>query len=331
MPRTVARFTSARSRSASKRPYRSLYKTEEGRARLLALYDAAVGRLQGVVDGPVAHRWIDTSVGATHVLEAGPADGPPVVVFQGGNFLNPFTLAWLAPLTRRYRLLAPDTVGHPGLSDERRLSPRDASYGRWAQEVLDGLELDRAPVVGISYGAGVALRLAGVAPDRIAAAALLVPAGFVAPPIVPLLGRVVAPMLAYLARPSDARLVRAVRPMFGGRPDPVWTEAIGAVFDHVRLASGMPAPATRAELHGFAAPTLVLAAERDPFFPGEAVARNAREVVPHAEVSVMAGAAHVPGPGALSAANARIVRLLDGVTAPRGGTDRPAASWHRRS
>lgn len=314
MPRSLVRSTSDRPRAASHGGHRSLYKTEEGRERLLALYDAAVRRLADRVDGPVTRRWIDTSFGATHVLEAGPHDAPPVVVVQGGNFLNPLTLAWLAPLTERYRLLAPDTVGHPGLSDERRPSPRDASYGLWATEVLDGLELGRAPVVGISYGAGIALRLAGVAPDRIAAAALLVPAGFVAPPIVPLLGRVVAPMLAYLARPSDARLTRAVRPMFGGRPDPVWTEAIGAVFDHVRLESGMPTPATRAELHGFAAPTLVLAAEHDPFFPGEAVARKAREVAPHAEVHVMSGEAHVPGPEALRAANERIARLLAIVT-----------------
>lgn len=321
MPRELAAFTSARARRASHGSHRSLYKTAEGRERLLALYDAAVGRLEVGVDGRVTRRWIDTSFGATHVLDMGPADAPPLVVFQGGNFLNPLTLAWLAPLTERYRLLAPDTVGHPGLSDERRLSPRDASYGRWAVEVLDGLELDRAPVVGISYGAGIALRLAGVAPDRIAAAALLVPAGFVAPPIVPLLRRVVAPMLAYLARPSDVRLSRAVRPMFGGQPDPVWTEAIGAVFDHVRLASGMPTPATRTELHAFAAPTLVLAAELDPFFPGEVVARTAREVVPHAEVHVMSGEAHVLGSEALRAANARIAHVLDAVTAPGGRSE----------
>lgn len=318
MPRSPARSTFAHPSPASCAPQRSLYKTAEGRERILALYDTAVERLDGITHGRIVRRWIDTSFGATHVLDLGPADGPPVVVFQGGNFLNPLTLAWLAPLTERYRLLAPDTVGHPGLSDERRLSPRDASYGRWGEEVLNGLELDRAPVVGISYGAGVALRLAGVAPERIAAAALLVPAGFVAPPIVPLLGRIVAPMLAYLARPSDARLVRAVRPMFGDRPDPDWTEAIGAVFDHVRLASGMPAPATSAELHGFTAPTLVLAAERDPFFPGETVARKARNVMPHARVSVMAGEAHVPRPEALRAANACIARLLDPVTERAG-------------
>jgi len=287
--------------------------------RLRSLYEAAVGRLDGPVDGQVRRRRIDTSFGATHVLDVGPVDAPPVAVFQGGNFLNPLTLAWLAPLTGGYRLLAPDTVGHPGLSDEGRLSPRDGSYGRWAKEVLDGLEIGRVPVVGISYGAGVALRLAGVAPDRIAAAALLMPAGFVTPPIVPLLRRVVAPMLTYLVRPSDARLTRAVRPMFAGPPDPVWTEAIGAVFDHVRLASGMPTPATRAELHRFSAPTLVLAGQHDPFFPGETVARRAREVVPHAEVSVLAGEAHLPGPEALRAANARIARLLEDATESAGG------------
>ena len=91
----------------------------------------------------------------------GPDAAPPVVVLQGGNFLNPYSLAWMLPGLRERRVYAPDTIGHPGRSAQTRLSPMDHSYGVWIADLLDGLGLDRVPLIGSSYGAGIILRAAG--------------------------------------------------------------------------------------------------------------------------------------------------------------------------
>lgn len=288
-------------------PASSIYRNAGGRAEVLALYDRAVERLGVSLEA----RDVATRHGRTRVLVAGPEDAPPVVLFQGGNFLGPLTLAWFRPLMERWRIHAPDTVGHPGRSDETRLSPRDASYGEWAADVLDGLGFGAVPVIGVSYGAGITLRLAGIAPERIARAVLLVPAGVVSPPILPLLMRIVPWMLLYRLRPSHNWLERAARPLFTGAPDPEWLDALGALFRHLKLETRMPRDATRKELQAFHAPTLVLAAENDVFFPGRRVLERAHSILPGpTESELLKGCGHLPDAEAFVEINRRIEEFL---------------------
>lgn len=285
----------------------SIYRSACGRAEVLALYDRAIERL----NVPLEPRDVPTRHGRTRVLVAGPEDSPPVVLFQGGNFLGPLTLAWFRPLMERWRIHAPDTVGHPGRSAEVRLSPRDASYGEWATDVLDGLGLGTVPMIGVSYGAGITLRLAGIAPERIARAVLLVPAGVVSPPILPLLARIVPWMLLYRLHPRRGLLARAARPLFTGEPDPEWLDALGALFRHLKLETGMPRNATRKELHAFHAPTLVLAAEDDVFFPGHRVLDRARTILPGpTESELLQECGHLPDAQTFDEINRRIDGFL---------------------
>lgn len=66
---------------------------------------------------------------------------------------NPISLEWSLSLAEEHRLYALDAIGHPGLSVQTRLSPRDEGYGRWVVDVLDALGLDAPAMIGPSYGA----------------------------------------------------------------------------------------------------------------------------------------------------------------------------------
>ena len=74
---------------------------------------------------------VPTRFGESHVLVAGPVDAPAVVVFQGGNVVNPLTLTWFASLADQLRIYAPDTIGQPGKSAGTRVSANDSSLGDW--------------------------------------------------------------------------------------------------------------------------------------------------------------------------------------------------------
>jgi pimeloyl-ACP methyl ester carboxylesterase len=225
---------------------------------------------------------LHTRFGRTHVLATGPRDAPPVVIAHGGNQANPHALRRLAPLLKRerYRVYAPDTIGHPGKSAQTRLSPKDDSYGRWLSDVLDGLSLERAAFVGGSFGAGIVLRLAACAPQRISKLLLFVPSGIVRVPLSSMVFQLGVPYLLYLLAPSRTRLIRAVRWMGDelGQDDLAWSEI---AFRHIRIEAQMPRPATKRELEYLRAPTLVIAAERDAMFPGKAVVKRAREIIPN--------------------------------------------------
>lgn len=286
----------------------TLYRTAAGRRRIHALYDRAVERL-GL---PIDERTVDTDHGPTHLLLAGPADAPPVVVLQGGNSLNPLCLAWYRPLADRFRLLAPDTPGHPGKSAERRPSWGRRGYGRWLVSLLDALDLERPPMVGSSHGAAVALQAASLAPGRVGPTVLAFPMGVTNPRIRTLAGLAPAALLERVA-PSRRRLRAAAETLFTEPLGELWLDMVAAVAEHVRFEMLLPRAVPRRALEGWDAPALLFASGRDALFPPDRLVARARRLVPRLEEAVrMEGQDHVPGRAGLEAINRRIVRFLSG-------------------
>ncbi|MGI8540547.1 MAG: alpha/beta fold hydrolase [Rubrobacteraceae bacterium] len=286
----------------------SIYKSENGEAEVRSLCDEALARL-GAKHESLS---IPTSLGETHVLAVGPEDAPPLLLLPGGNFLNPSCLRWFLPLSENRRIYAPDIIGQSGMSAGFRPSSKGDGHAMWAEEILDGLGLERVPFVGISYGAGITLRVAGHAPERISRAVLVSPSGFVRGPIPRMLKEVVLPMVAYRLSPNDDRLHRAVRPLLT-EDDESLERQIGAVYRHVKLDSDLPRAATKEELSRFDAPTMVFAAEDDIFFPGEAVVARAREIIPNlASAEILEGSRHVPSKEGFARINEGIGDFLGG-------------------
>jgi pimeloyl-ACP methyl ester carboxylesterase len=255
---------------------------------------------------------VPTRLGDAHVLQAGPEDGPPVVVFQGGNVVNPLTLAWFGPLTDRYRIHAPDTVGQPGKSTGARVSANDASLGEWAIDVLDGLGLTAPAVVGISYGGGVVLRLAALAPDRVGRAVLVVPAGIADVPLGSMLS-LAAGYLGYRVVARRSFVESTVRRLSGGDPDPLFVESTALAFRGTALDTEMPRNATPEELRGLTAPVLVIAGEHDPLFRPDRILPRSKELFANlVAAETLPGCAHILRPACADALAARIRPFLDG-------------------
>jgi 2-hydroxymuconate-semialdehyde hydrolase len=102
--------------------------------------------------------------------------GPPLLLIHGSG---PGVSAWanwrlnLPALSERFRVVAPDMVGF-GFTDR----PAGISYGmntwvRHAVGVLDALGIERAHVVGNSFGGALAIALAARHPDRVSRLVLM--------------------------------------------------------------------------------------------------------------------------------------------------------------
>ncbi len=272
----------------------SIYKSREGEAEIQALYDEALGEL-GLRYESLK---VGTRAGDTHVIAVGPEDAPPVVFLPGGNFLNPTCLRWFSPLATDHRVYAPDLVGQPGRSSQIRPSPKGDGHAWWVEDVLDGLGLRRVPLLGLSYGAGVAIRTLGYAPERVSRAALVSPAAVAAGPIPRMLFDVALPMLLYRLRPTRERLLRAARPILS-EPEDLALRQLGAIYRCVRLDAGLPRMASEEELRRFGGPIAVFASEDDLFFPASAVLPRARELFPNlVRAECLAGCRHVPSESA---------------------------------
>jgi lipase len=121
-----------------------------------------------------ARGWHDQQVSsALNVRLYGPADGPPVLALHG---VTGHSARWrvLAEALPELRFLAVDLRGHgrslwePPWGIEQHVTD--------ALAVLDALELERADVLGHSFGAAIAVHLARTAPERVGRLALLEPA-----------------------------------------------------------------------------------------------------------------------------------------------------------
>jgi pimeloyl-ACP methyl ester carboxylesterase len=159
-------------------------------------------------------------------------------------------------LAADHRLYAPDLVGQPGRSSQTRSSPKGDGHAFWVEDVLDGLGLRRVPLLGLSYGAGLAIRTLGLAPERVSRAALVSPAAVAAGRTPRMLFDVAVPMLLYRLRPTSEYLLRAARPILT-EPEDLAVRQLGAVYRYVRLDTGLPRMATEEELRGFREPVAV--------------------------------------------------------------------------
>ena len=289
----------------------AIYRTPQGEAEIRALYDEALAGL-GLGYESLSVR---TRLGDTHVLAIG--QRTPLLFLPGGNFLNPTCLGWFLPLANTHRLYAPDIVGQPGRSAQERPSPKGDGHAFWVEDVLDGVGLrERVPLVGLSYGAGLAIRTMGLTPERISRAVLVSPAGIAAGPLWRMLVGVGAPMLLYRLRPTEDYLLRAARALLTEPEDPAFGPAVrqlGAIYRHLRLDADLPRMATEDELGGFGGPVAVFASEEDAFFPARAVLPRAREIFPNlAPDESLRGCRQIPSKTGLERVNERILPFLAG-------------------
>ncbi|MFX3623135.1 MAG: alpha/beta fold hydrolase [Ectobacillus sp.] len=257
---------------------KTIYKNPEGKRKLLEIYD----NMKNGLDTDFEDTYVETRFGKTHILVGGNQDGEPLICFHGGNVVNPITLKWFEPLAKQYRLYAPDTIGHPGKSDEVRLNPQSHEYAQWVCDFMDGLGLAKAKFIGPSYGGGILIRLATYAPERIEKAVLLVPSGIAGGKIANMMKKILIPLAVYKLFPNGKNLLRACEAMFDTTIDPELLLQIKYVYDYVKLETAFPSYATKEELANYKAPTLLFAAENDVFFPAEQVVPKAKEVFPAA-------------------------------------------------
>jgi pimeloyl-ACP methyl ester carboxylesterase len=222
--------------------------------------------------------------------------GPALVFFHGS-----WGLAWdpfLDELAKHFTVYAPE---HPGTTPE---APDDVYHldGLWDlvlcyDELLHALGLERAVLVGHSFGGMVASEVAAAAPRRVSHLVLIDPLGFWrdTDPIVNFMVLDPAQLRARIFRDPDGP---AATRLFGVTDDP--HEAVTA---RVRLmwamgATGkfiwpLPDKGLKKRIHRVTASTLVLWGKEDRLVPAVYADEFTRRL-PHARVQTIGDAGHAP-------------------------------------
>ncbi len=253
----------------------------------------------------------------------GPADGE-VLVLSNGILMS--TATWgkqAAPLARNYRLLRYDCRGmwqseHP---------PGPYTFEQHADDLaalLTGLEIERAHIAGISYGAELSMHFALRYPQRTRSLILASAVSEIDPVL-----RGVAQMWLDAARRKDGdQLFAATYPFnFGGR----WIAANPAALEAARaryalldfdafaeLCLAFLQLDVTAQLAQIKAPVLVMVGEEDRLKPRAASDCLVR-AMPHALYAVVPGAGHALCLEAPATFNALVLGFLAQVQGGESG------------
>lgn len=285
-----------------------VFKTREGESRYRDAYDAVLRRW------PVAYEELDvpTRLGTTHLIASGPADAPALLLLPSMAASATLWRPNVAALAAHYRTYAVDVVGQVGKSVQTRRIKTRRDFADWIVDVLDGLGVERASIVGSSYGAFLALNQASLTPGRVDRVVLINPAGTFAG------GLVWAFLRARVARllSGDRKKERDITDLLGKgaelHPD---DEAWGALMKVTMSESARPnlvSPIVfgEAELRGIRAPALLLIGENETLYDARKTLRRALARMPDLRGDIVPNAHHLAALARPDDVNRRILEFL---------------------
>jgi pimeloyl-ACP methyl ester carboxylesterase len=239
------------------------------------------------------------------------SDGPVLVLLHG---LAGCSAGWAGLADRlgdRYRLIAPDLLGH-GQTAKPRGDYSVGAYATGVRDLLAVLGVERATLVGHSFGGGVAMQLAYLCPER-AERLVLVASGGLGDEVSPLLRTISLPLsefvlpLVMLTGVRDAASVlRALLRRIGLRTDPVVEEVLAtygrltdrqaqrAFVETIRASidwNGQRASARDRIRLAAELPTLIVWGTHDRVIPVEH-ARATHAAIPGSRLELFEGAGH---------------------------------------
>ena len=110
-------------------------------------------------------QWLKVGDLNVHYMDWG-GDGAPAVALHGAASSSHWYDLTIPHLRDRVRIIAPDQRGH-GKTDQPSTGYDWATLAGDVVGTLDALGIDRAAVMGHSWGASVALSVAALHPDRV--------------------------------------------------------------------------------------------------------------------------------------------------------------------
>jgi pimeloyl-ACP methyl ester carboxylesterase len=261
-------------------------------------------------DNPPQGRFIDIDGVRLHYVERG--KGRPVVLFHGnGSMIQDFESSGLIDLAaENYRVIVFD---RPGFGHSTR--PRNVSWTPDAQaylfkKALDRLNVQRAIVLGHSWGASVAVALAINHPSFVEA--LVLASGYYFPtaradvaalsvPAIPVFGDIVSftisPLASRLMWPAMLRKVfgpRSVPEKFAGFPKEMAVRPSQIRASAAESGLMIPAAFASSKTYGeLAMPTIILAGEDDRLIDINEQSGRLHAEVKQSKLHRIAGAGHM--------------------------------------
>ncbi len=237
-------------------------------------------------------RHVSTCEGETFVVECGCASGPAVILLQGSGANTAMWLPDISAWATRCHVYAVDVIGEPGLSAPSRPPLTSDSYARWLDDVMNGLNLMEASLVGVSLGGWIALDYGTRRPTRVKKLVVISPAG-IGRGRVGVILKVLA--LTLLGRWGRRKAMRMILGPMAGSPTPMDYQIgalAGLIGKHFRKRSARIPLFGDDALRGLTMPVLAVVGAKDALLDSRGTKRRLEKLVPTTVVRWLPEAGH---------------------------------------
>lgn len=219
----------------------------------------------------------------------------------------------IGPLSRDHTVIAPDLLGH-GRSAKPRADYTLGGFANGMRDLLGVLEIERATVIGHSFGGGVAMQFAYQYPELTERLLLVAPGGL-GPEVSPVIRLATLPgfqqvmglltlpgvrhvntaglRMAHAARLPGTRDIDEIAEIYNTFRDPQARAAAGHVLRAVVDRHGQIVTMTDRAYLTESMPLAVVWGAEDPIIPASQ-ARNVAALAPGARVEIVADSGHFP-------------------------------------
>jgi pimeloyl-ACP methyl ester carboxylesterase len=291
----------------------AFFKDDAAKARYMAAYDAVLAKWPA----PYESLMVPTDLGPTHVIASGSVDAPPLILLHAAMATGVVWRPNVEALGRRFRVYAVDVIGQGGRSVATRKVRDRQDFADWMNALFDGLGIEKASIVGNSYGGWLAFNQASLAPGRVDRIIAISPPGvFVS--FAPLARK----FMFKAAKAALLGLFGVKRPALGfmklmgpkarlNPGDEDWVALADMLLDgSVRMNAIMPVVFSDAELAAIRTPALLLIAGDELLYPPEATLRLALEKMPGLQGGIVPDAHHLAAMAQPDDVEGRIIQFL---------------------
>lgn len=241
---------------------------------------------------PVAnqHIRIPTREGETFVIASGPEGAPPVILLHGTAFNSIMWMGDVAAWSQFFRVYAVDIIGDAGLSAPSRPSYASDAHTRWLDDVLAGLEIEKASFVGASLGGWIALDYVTRRAERVKSVVVIAPGGLASKNVLPW-----ALPLLMLGKWGGRKIAEKISGPGAANPslaEKAVSDFMAIVFKNMKQRKKSLPDFSDESLKGITMPLMAILAGKDVFVDSERAKKRLEKNVTSAQINFLAEAYH---------------------------------------
>lgn len=282
-----------------------IFKSPAGEAKNIAAYDDVLKHW------PIPYEELDlpTRFGTTHIIVSGSIEAKPLILLHGQDSC---AISWaynIVDLSQALRVYAVDTIGDMGKSKPIQIPNSRKDYARWLLEIFDQLKLEKADLMGLSYGGFLAMKFALDYPERVNRIVLLAPGiPIFGPPTLQWVNYGM-PMMLLPSRFTVKRFINGASTKGYSKADLVYEQMIIGMTN-MRKVSFMRPVITVEELKRMTVSVLLLIGDREIMYEPKTALNRATRLIPNLQTGLIQNASHMLNSDQPEEVDDRVLKFL---------------------